>query len=235
MAFDRGQFDAGRFQAEGWTVVDRLFDPGDCAAILAASARRTYPQVTQELMAWATDPRWSGPVQAAIGPDVRLFREQLVTKHPESAGTVPWHQDHAFVPTGPAPFISCFLALTPTTEANGCLWVESGSHRRGPVEHEPTAGVLRAVTEVGDRARPVPLAAGSVLVFSSLTLHHSGPNRAPDPRSAWIVQFCPADTVDAHTGLPFPDLPLVADRGVWRDMWQPTGADRAEAPLRERE
>ena len=225
------QFDADRYATEGWAVVDGLFDPADCAAILAASARRAYPQVTAELAAWATDRRWSGPVLAAIGPDVRFLREQLVTKHPESAGTVPWHQDHAYLPTDPAPFVSCFLALTATTEANGCLWVSPGSHHRGAVDHVPAAGILRAATEVDADARPVPLAAGSVLVFSSLTLHHSGPNRSPSPRAAWIVQFCRADTVDTRTGDRFPGLPLVAERGTW----QPVGADRAGAPLREGE
>ncbi len=39
---------------------------------------------------------------------------------------------------------------------------------------------------------PVPARAGSIVVFSSLTPHSTGPNRTGDVRKAYIVQFAPA-------------------------------------------
>jgi ectoine hydroxylase-related dioxygenase (phytanoyl-CoA dioxygenase family) len=40
-------------------------------------------------------------------------------------------------------------------------------------------------------AQPVPAAAGSIVVFSSLTPHSTGPNQTDDVRKAYIVQFAP--------------------------------------------
>ena len=38
----------------------------------------------------------------------------------------------------------------------------------------------------------MPARAGSIVVFSSLTPHSTGPNRTGDVRKAYIVQFAPA-------------------------------------------
>ena len=38
---------------------------------------------------------------------------------------------------------------------------------------------------------PVPAPAGSIVVFSSLTPHSTGPNRTDAVRKAYIVQFAP--------------------------------------------
>jgi ectoine hydroxylase-related dioxygenase (phytanoyl-CoA dioxygenase family) len=40
-------------------------------------------------------------------------------------------------------------------------------------------------------AVPVPARAGSVVVFSSLTPHCTGPNRTDEVRRAYIVQYAP--------------------------------------------
>jgi phytanoyl-CoA hydroxylase len=205
-----------QFRDEGWAVFDELFTSADCDEIVAAAERRTYPRMTPELLAWATDPRWALPVLGLLGPDVRFFREQLVTKYPHSSGTVPWHQDHGYAPMRPATFLTCFLALEDITEDNGCLWVVAGSHRGGPLDHVPAGAILRVDAEVGDEARPVPLAKGSLLTFSSLTFHHSGPNLTDSYRQAWIVQFCVADAVDGRTDQAYSGCPVVAEHGAWR-------------------
>jgi ectoine hydroxylase-related dioxygenase (phytanoyl-CoA dioxygenase family) len=36
---------------------------------------------------------------------------------------------------------------------------------------------------------PIPVAAGSIVAFSSLTPHCTGPNRTGDVRKAYIVQY----------------------------------------------
>jgi ectoine hydroxylase-related dioxygenase (phytanoyl-CoA dioxygenase family) len=212
--------DVDRFHAEGWTVVDRLFSPAECDAILDASGRRTHPQVNAELVSWATDPRWAPLALVALGPDVRLLREQPLSKLPESAATLPWQQDAGFAHLDPPAFLSCILALADANEQNGCLWVLPRSHLRGPVDHVPAGAIVRVADDVpaGDGV-PVPLAKGAVLAFSSLTFHRSGPNRTTTRRESWLVQFCPSATVGPD-GAPLDRSPIVAKGGVW----QPSGA-----------
>jgi phytanoyl-CoA hydroxylase len=200
---------------EGWAVLDRLFSPAECDAIGTASARRIWPAVNAELMGWASDARWAELVVGVLGPDVRVLREQLVTKPPSSGGTVPWHQDHGYLPMCPSGYLTCIVALDAMTEDNGCLWVLPGSDRRGPVDHVPAGQILRVDGDLDEPGVPMPLGQGSVLAFSSLTFHRSGPNLTDDARSAWLVQFCIAEAVDGRTAAPFVAGPVVAVGGSW--------------------
>jgi ectoine hydroxylase-related dioxygenase (phytanoyl-CoA dioxygenase family) len=45
--------------------------------------------------------------------------------------------------------------------------------------------------DAGERAVPAEARAGSIVVFSSLTPHATGPNRSSETRKAYIVQFAP--------------------------------------------
>jgi ectoine hydroxylase-related dioxygenase (phytanoyl-CoA dioxygenase family) len=46
----------------------------------------------------------------------------------------------------------------------------------------------------------VPAPAGSIVVFSSLTPHSTGPNRTHDVRKAYIVQFAPSGATVIRPG-----------------------------------
>lgn len=226
-----------QFTEQGWALTDPVFSPAECDQIVADDGDRTYPALTPALRIWATDRRWAGPVATFLGPDARLFREQVVSKYPHSAGTVPWHQDSGYAPLRPPAFLTCFVALDEMAEANGCLWVLPGSHRGGPRDHVPAGPVLQVDAEIGADAHPVPMAQGSVLAFSSLTFHYSGANHSDRWRRAWIVQFCGTDTVDQRTGQPFTDHPIVAKHGTWitarSDLPSPTErSERSEEQRR---
>ena len=65
-----------------------------------------------------------------------------------------------------------------------------GVHREGtlaPLGHTELG--WRCLPEEVEGAVPVEAAAGSVVVFSSLTPHRTGPNRTDQVRSAYIVQY----------------------------------------------
>jgi ectoine hydroxylase-related dioxygenase (phytanoyl-CoA dioxygenase family) len=51
-------------------------------------------------------------------------------------------------------------------------------------------------------AEPVPARAGSIVVFSSLTPHCTGPNRTDGVRKAYIVQLAPDGAVALAAGAP---------------------------------
>ena len=82
------------------------------------------------------------------------------------------------------------IALSDVTEANGCPWVVPGLHRQGTLAHRTTDLGYVCLEDAPD-AVPVPAAAGSIVVFSSLTPHSTGPNLTDTVRKAYIVQYAP--------------------------------------------
>ena len=125
-----------------------------------------------------------------VGPDVRLYWDQAVYKKPGTDSPFPWHQDNGYAFVEPQQYLTCWVALTDATEDNGCPWVVPGLHRLGTLAHE-YSDIGFVCLRDPEEAVPVPAAAGSIVVFSSLTPHSTGPNRTRDVRKAYIVQFAP--------------------------------------------
>ena len=125
-----------------------------------------------------------------IGPDVRLYWDQAVYKKPERPGVFPWHQDNGYTYVEPQQYLTCWVALTDATVANGCPWVVPGLHRLGTLRHWSTEAGWQCLDEP-EGAVPVEARAGSIVVFSSLTPHRTGPNVSQGVRKAYIVQFAP--------------------------------------------
>jgi ectoine hydroxylase-related dioxygenase (phytanoyl-CoA dioxygenase family) len=125
-----------------------------------------------------------------IGPDVRLYWDQAVYKKPGTESPFPWHQDNGYAFVEPQQYLTCWVALTDATEDNGCPWVVPGVHRRGTLAHE-YSDLGYVCLRDPESAVPVPATAGSIVVFSSLTPHSTGPNRTNDVRKAYIVQYAP--------------------------------------------
>ena len=125
-----------------------------------------------------------------IGPDVRLYWDQAVYKKPDTDAAFPWHQDNGYAFLEPQQYLTCWIALTDATRRNGCPWVVPGLHRLGTLAHDLTDTGFVCLKNPPD-AVAVPVRAGSIVVFSSLTPHCTGPNRTHDVRKAYIVQYAP--------------------------------------------
>jgi ectoine hydroxylase-related dioxygenase (phytanoyl-CoA dioxygenase family) len=125
-----------------------------------------------------------------IGPDVRLYWDQAVFKRPEKPKPFPWHQDNGYTYVEPQAYLTCWVPLTDATEANGCPWVVPGLHRMGTLRHWLTGLGFQCLQDP-DGATAVPVRAGSIVVFSSLTPHRTGPNLTDAVRETYIVQFAP--------------------------------------------
>ncbi|MBM3674828.1 MAG: phytanoyl-CoA dioxygenase family protein [Actinobacteria bacterium] len=125
-----------------------------------------------------------------IGPSGRLYWEQAVYKQPHGAEPVLWHQDNGYTYVEPQAYVTCWVAITDATEDNGCVWVLPGAHHQGTLAHRDTPIGFECCHDPED-AVPVPVRAGSVVVFSSLTPHATGRNRTAGVRKAYIVQLAP--------------------------------------------
>ena len=129
-----------------------------------------------------------------IGPDVRLYWDQAVYKKPGTAASFPWHQDNGYAFVEPQQYLTCWIALTDANEENGCPWVVPGLHKMGTLRHHATETGLVCFEEV-DEAVPALVAAGGIVVFSSLTPHCTGPNSTDKVRKSYIVQYAPEGAV----------------------------------------
>ena len=164
-----------------------------------------------EIMHFVVQQRFADITTTLLGPDIELYWNQSVYKKPETAREFPWHQDNGYIPTDPMEYVTCWLALNDVSVENGCVWVLPGSHHQGMVKHQPT--------EIGqqcyfgeDQGVPVELKKGSMVAFSSLLFHRSGPNLSNTIRKGYVIQYSVAGAKHAQTGEVF-NRPLVVQNG----------------------
>jgi ectoine hydroxylase-related dioxygenase (phytanoyl-CoA dioxygenase family) len=150
---------------------------------------------------FARHPALAGICHDLVGPDVRLYWDQAVYKKPEPTREFPWHQDNGYTFVEPQQNLTCWVPLVDATVDNGCPWILPGLHRGGTLVHEATPVGFQCLSD-GTGAVPVEAPAGSVVVFSSLTPHRTGPNRTDAVRKSYILQYAPdgAEAVDTASG-----------------------------------
>jgi len=157
-------------------------------AVLASSAAREF----------AAHPVFVQLCRDLIGPRVRLYWDQLVYKRPGTAEEFPWHQDNGYTYVAPQQYLTCWVALTDATTANGCPWIAPGLHKQGTLRHRWTELGFDCLYGESPQSLPLPVPAGSIAVFSSLTPHRTGPNLSNEVRKAYILQYA-ADGAVVHS------------------------------------
>jgi phytanoyl-CoA hydroxylase len=142
-----------------------------------------------------------------IGPDVRLYWDQAVYKKPEYPKAFPWHQDNGYTYVEPQAYLTCWIALNDATLDNGCPWVIPGGHLRGTLAHRLSKLGYVCREEDGREALAVPVREGSIVVFSSLMPHRTGPNVTAGVRKSYILQYAPdgARVVQTNAACDAPD------------------------------
>ena len=138
-----------------------------------------------------------------LGPECMLFNEQFVVKGAGSGAGFAWHQDSAYVGFDHDPYLSVWIALDDTTAANGCLYLlerdlDTDSRVDPHVWIEETRELNGHLGE--ETGRAVECTAGVAVVFSSLTLHRSGPNTTDGRRRAYLAQYSSTPLRDPGTG-----------------------------------
>jgi phytanoyl-CoA hydroxylase len=141
-----------------------------------------------------TSPRLLDLVEDVIGPEIysnpvqhiRMKLPKRAIPQGYSGGLVtqiPWHQDNGVVmpEADEATILTVWLPLLEATVDNGCLQVIPRSHRHGLEMHCPGGGVHIPPAMVPvERALPLPMRPGSVLLMTQRTLHSSLDNVTDD-------------------------------------------------------
>ena len=145
-----------------------------------------------------------GDILAACAGDAPyLFNEQFVVKGAGKGASFAWHQDGAYVGYDHKPYVTVWIALDDTTEENGCVYLLprdlAANPGLDPHEWLDESNELNGYT--GDETgQPMTCPAGTIVVFSSLTLHRSGPNSTDKPRRAYVCQYSPEPIRNPDTG-----------------------------------
>jgi ectoine hydroxylase-related dioxygenase (phytanoyl-CoA dioxygenase family) len=206
------------FNEKGFVVVEDAFSPSEVANVIdqidpyefnvtealkgldggkffisrAEEITFTTHLVTQseQLKSFSRHEVFSNICRDLIGPDVRLYWDQAVYKKPGTKDEFPWHQDNGYTFIEPQAYLTCWIALTDTDETNGCPWVMPGLHQKGTLFHEPT-DLGHEIPLDSSESICLPLKAGSIAIFSSLTPHRTGPNLSDGIRKSYILQYAP--------------------------------------------
>ncbi|MFD0716626.1 phytanoyl-CoA dioxygenase family protein [Paenibacillus sp. GCM10027626] len=136
-------------------------------------------------------------IESLLGPQIRLYTDQLFVKPANHGSEVPFHQDHAYwTQVQPYNMISCWLALDDATVENGCVHMLPGTHKQllphREFEGTQKYGLLEEDVELAGEV-PVEIKAGGAMFHHSLTVHRSFPNRSDKGRRGLVSIYMPAD------------------------------------------
>ncbi|MBV06507.1 MAG: hypothetical protein CMD53_04115 [Gammaproteobacteria bacterium] len=145
---------------------------------------------SEELKEFSKHNVFAGICKDLIGNNVRLYWDQAVYKKPGTKDEFPWHQDNGYTFIEPQAYLTCWVALTDADESNGCPCVIPGLHKKGTLHHK-TTDLGYEIPLDPSTSISLPVKAGSIAVFSSLTPHRTGPNLSNNIRKAYILQYAP--------------------------------------------
>ncbi|MGD0439425.1 MAG: phytanoyl-CoA dioxygenase family protein [Acidimicrobiales bacterium] len=151
------------------------------------------------------NPKILDAVESLIGPEI--FSNPVYNVRPKvprvAAGAVPWHQDKSYWPDANSnPVITVWISLVDATLENGCLhMIPRTQHKRlltfGAETYSGT-GYL----EVEDRhmnqtlkrrVLPLPVKAGTAVLFNDRLIHSSTPNNSDHVRWSVDLRYQPTN------------------------------------------
>ncbi|MDO9284199.1 MAG: phytanoyl-CoA dioxygenase family protein [Aquabacterium sp.] len=181
----------------------------------------------------ARDPQIVDLVADLIGDDVILWGAHVFCKPAGEGYETPWHQDGHYWPIRPLATCTVWVALEPSTRANGCLRVIPGSHRGQllhPHLHEDRDDLTlqqRLAEGAFDEAEAVDieLQPGQMSLHDVYMIHGAAANLSPQRRTGVALRYLPATShfdrrlkpVDGKTG--------VAVNFAQRPLWLVKGRD----------
>src|SRR5687768_5655488 len=130
--------------------------------------------------------------RSVLGDDIYLFNEQYVIKSADRGMAFSWHQDSGFIPYPHRRYLTCWIPLDDVDESNGTVHVlpYSRAGTRDVIEHRRDPETNDMIGYAGDDpGEAVTAVAGSIVAFSSTTLHRTGANTTDRPRRVYIAQY----------------------------------------------
>ena len=137
-----------------------------------------------------------------LGKSSYLFNEQFVVKGASTSSSFGWHQDSAYIPFEHKPYLTIWIALDDITSLNGpvCI-IPRNIERMTLAKHNWDDNEKELVGYRGKKIGiPIEVSSGSMLIFSSLTMHRSDANKSLNPRRAYVAQYSSEPIIDPDSG-----------------------------------
>src|SRR5436190_2616480 len=181
-------------------------------------------------------------IEDIIGPNIRVFHNNVFIKEPHSPSIVTWHQDGAYNGMSPPLVVTAWVALTESTPEMGCVRILKASHQHGLRVHvdRKTEGNLlsrgqRIETLEDADVIDLALTPGTMSLHHSYCVHESRPNRSDSRRIGVMTTYFPPHCRYIGTGSARMRAALVRGRddyGYFDDEPSPVtafgAAERAE-------
>ncbi|XP_076057463.1 phytanoyl-CoA dioxygenase, peroxisomal-like [Oratosquilla oratoria] len=139
--------------------------------------------------------------------NILLHHTKAHLKPPGTGSPFPMHQDYHYFPFEKDSMIAVFISLDASNTSNGGLCVYPGSHLLGPQEDKGTQSGWHYCDQTKfpiEKATPLALTRGQVVVFSYLLVHGSYTNASDGVRRMHLIQLMSAEDKplkDMHNSL----------------------------------
>ena len=181
----------------------------------------------------ARDPDIVDLVASLIGDDVILWGAHVFCKPAGDGFETPWHQDGHYWPIRPLATCTVWVALEPSTRANGCLRVIPGSHRDRhlhPHLHEDRNDLTlqqRMAEGSFDAADAVDieLQPGQMSLHDVYMIHGAAANTSAQRRTGVALRYMPATAHFDRSIRPVDGKTGVAVNFAQRPLWLVKGRD----------
>jgi hypothetical protein len=137
-------------------------------------------------------------IEPLIGPDIALFSSHFIAKPAGAGRRVPWHEDSAYWKKmmSPHDVITVWLAIDPSTRANGCMKVIPTTHTGGfseyeTVDHATNVFAAQIKPHQIDESKAVylELQPNHASLHHAKLLHGSEPNTSPIRRCGFTMRY----------------------------------------------
>ncbi len=191
-------------------------------------------QGVADFLALARDPDIVELVADAIGDDLILWGCHVFCKPAHEGYETPWHQDGHYWPIRPLATCTVWVALEPSTRANGCLRVVPGSHRARRLHahlHEERSDLTlnqRLAAGAFDEAQAVDieLQPGQMSLHDVYMIHGAAANHSPQRRTGVALRYMPSTSLFDRALRPVQGRSGVPVNFAQRPLWLVRGTDR---------
>lgn len=211
MQINLTEIEVANFRRDGLLFPKRVISPQDAAGYLAelesyeaetgGPVNGKFRYKCHLLFPWINtlmrDPVILDMVEDVLGPDIMVWTTHLYPKEPGDGRFISWHQDSAHWGLDSDDIVTVWIALTPVTQANGCMRMLPGSQVTGTVAHRDTWETKNILTrgqtideEIDeDRTVSVELQPGEASLHHLYMWHASHPNASDQRRVGVALRY----------------------------------------------
>jgi ectoine hydroxylase-related dioxygenase (phytanoyl-CoA dioxygenase family) len=154
-------------------------------------------------LAWADElirhPKILDAVEDVLGPNLLVWSSSFFIKEARDPHYISWHQDSTYWGLSHPDVVTAWLALSPSTTANGCMRVDSGTHLLDQLPHRDTFAENNLLTrgqevqvEVnGKRVVDIVLQPGEFSLHHVRIVHGSDANSSDMRRIGFAIRYVP--------------------------------------------